>query len=63
MVDLVKKLLLFGFQLVQLDGQLAVLGQIDRRRMIERGERTVQRVNIAFGQAHHFPDVLQLVAQ
>jgi len=48
---------------VQLARKLAVLGQIDGRRMIERGERAVQRVDIALGQAHYFPDVLQLVAQ
>lgn len=48
---------------MQLDGEIAVLGQIDGRRVIERGKRTVQSVDVALGQAHHFPDVLQLVAQ
>jgi len=47
---------------VQLDGELSVLGQVDGWRMIERGKRAVERMDVALGQAHHFPDVLQLVA-
>jgi len=47
---------------VQLDSKLSVLGQVDGWRMIECGERAVQRMDVALGQAHHFPDVLQLVA-
>jgi len=59
----VEQLLLLGLELVQLDGKLAVLGQVDGRRTVERGERAVQRLDVALGQAHHLPHVLQLVAQ
>jgi hypothetical protein len=63
MVNLIEKFLFLGFEIMQFDSELAVLGQVDRRRMVKGGERAVQRLDIAFGQAHHFPDVLQLVAQ
>lgn len=63
MVDLIEQFLFLGLQLVQLDGELAVLGQVDGRRMVERGERAVERLDVALGQPHHLPDVLQLVAQ
>lgn len=63
MVHLFEQFLFLGLELVQLDGQLAVLGQVYGRRMVERGERAVERVYVALGQTHHLPDVLQLVAQ
>lgn len=63
MVDLVEQLLFFGFELVQLDGKLAILSQVDGRRMVESRERAVQSLDVTLGQAHHFPHVLQFVAQ
>lgn len=63
MVDLIEQFLFFGFELVQLDGELAVLRQVNLGRMVEGGKRTVERLDVALGQAHYLSDVLQLVAQ
>lgn len=62
MVDLIEQFLFLRLELVQLGVEFAVLGQVDGRRMIEIGNRAVQRLDVALGQAHHFPDVLQFVA-